>query len=431
MTVKVRNYTTGTSKLKLLDLYQGNSKLVSQTVYLYTGYGIEELISNGHHWPPPKGAVGDFGGNFSVRRAEWNLDPATGFIPLPGGTNVKSAGYWGMVPTESNHSPLSPTSLPAFIPETTMLAMGTKAWAQYKPTRSQGGFDQALGEAHQIPSVTKILSLKDAFKDMRRSVGWHKSFNWRSHTLLKSVSDNWLNYVFGWVPLINDITDLADNSLKLEKRLRQLYRDNGKAVRRSGPVGGAVTDTNVVNSYSSGGGYTFPAVTEGAFDPKDQHKAYTSTTTTQFKFSGRFRYYLQFSKKHLGFLEVGSREDYQLSRILFGGEISPQTLYEIMPWSWLIDWVAPLGDLIGNVVNDPIDNLTADYAYITAIQSSSESWVVRGKGKEIPGYTTSATLTKKLIQRRGASPYGFGLLFSDFSLKQLSILAALGYQKLV
>ena len=430
MTAKVRTYTTGSSKLKLLDLYQGKSVLVRQSTNMFKTYGIEELVSDGHPWPPKKGSVGNVGGNFSVRRAVWNHSPAYGYVPLPGGSNVKSAGFWGMVPTQTSSAKLGPSSLPSLIPETTMLAMGTKGWAQYKPTRSQGGLDQALGEAHQIPSVTKIKSLQDAFKRARREHGWHLPFNWRSRTLLKSVSDNYLNYVFGWVPLINDLTDLAANSLLLEKRLRQLHRDNGKAVRRKGPVGGTTTSTQVSNSHTESGGFCFPAVVEGPFDPKTQDLAYTKTTQTSFQFSGRFRYYLQFPTRKLGFLEVGSREDYQLARILFGGEITPQTLYEIMPWSWLIDWVAPLGDLIGNVVNDPIDNLTADYAFITGLQTTTESWVVRGRGKEIQPYVTSATLEKKVLQRRGASPYGFGLLWSDFSLKQLSILAALGYQKL-
>lgn len=430
MTVKVREFTTSANKLKLLDLYQGNKLLVQQPTYIFKTYGIEELVSDGHPWPPRKGTVGNVGGNFSVRRARWDVQPAIGYVPLPSGTVTKNAGYWGMVPTETSQSQLSSTNLPGLISESTMLAMGAKGWAQYKPTRSQGGLDQAIGEIHQLPSLSKIKNLQNAFKAAKAQHGWHLPFSWRSHRLLKDVSDNYLNYVFGWVPIINDTIDLAANTVRLEKRLRQLYRDNGKAVRRSGPVGSTTTSVSVTNSYNSGGGYCFPPVVEGPFDPKGQHKAITETTTTSFRFSGRFRYYIQFPKRNLGFLEVGSRYDYQLNRILFGGEITPQTLYEIMPWSWLIDWVAPLGDVIGNVVNDPIDNLTADYAFITGKQVSTKTYNVRGQGKEISPYDTTATLTQEVIQRRGASPYGFGLLWSDFSLKQLSILAALGYQKL-
>lgn len=424
---KARSFKTGTRAVFSPSYYNGEQIAIVAPVYDGYYYGYEELISQGHKWPPPRGSNGDFGGPFSVRRAQWKVQPGYGYISKPH-TGFVTRGATVQEPSEASHSQLGVLSLPAFISESTMLAMGTKGWAKYKPTRSQGGLDQALGEAHQIPSIMKIRNLKEAFKSAKAQHGWHLPIAWRTNRFLKDASDNYLNYVFGWVPLINDLADLVDNSWKLEKRLRQLIKDNGKPVMRRGPIDSTTTSSNSADSTTSGSGWLFP----GCGDSPVQTKHVSSQTTTKFTFSGRFRYYLNFheSTKKLAFGQIGSRENYQLTRLLYGGEITPQTLYNIMPWSWLIDWVAPLGDLIGNVVNDPIDNLTADFAYVTARSTSETSYRVRSSGTYCQPFETTATLSTELIQRRGASPYGFGLLWTDFSPKQLSILAALGYQKL-
>jgi hypothetical protein len=409
------------------DVYNGSQILFPTTRYDGSTHGLEVLVSSGHQWPPPKGAAtGDYGGSFSVRRSQWTRSGGYGVVNRPPG-GVISRGPFQQEITEISNAPFNPANLPPLINSSTMLAMGTKGWARYKPTRSQGGLDQALGEMHQIPSVHKIRNLKEAFKRAKAEHGWHLPIAWRTNRFLKDASDNYLNYMFGWVPLINDLSDLVVNSVKLESRLKQLIKDNGKPVRRSGPID-STSSTSAQYFHGNGSdGWLFPGVGGNLTDMK---KSVTVQSNTSFRFSGRFRYYINFQKAISKPIGVGSREQYALTRMLYGGEITPQTLYNVMPWSWLIDWVAPLGDLIGNVVNDPIDNLTADYAYVTAKQSTVTQYVVTASGPATQQFETTATLTQELTQRSGASPYGFGLLWSDFSLKQLSILAALGYQKL-
>jgi len=152
-------------------------------------------------------------------------------------------------------------------------------------------------------------------------------------------------------------------------------------------------------------------------------------SSSNYWFSGRFRYFIgpKGAQWALDKVHIPSREDYQLGRILFG--IDPTDLhlyYELMPWSWLVDWVVPVGPIIDNFVNDHADNLVADYAYIMAHVSTNEQEVVSGKLVGGPPFSCSYTRISESKQRRYASPYGFGISLTSLSPSRLAILAALG-----
>jgi hypothetical protein len=396
-----------------------------QSMSVFPGY--EVLVSGGHAWPPPRGySHADIGGDYSIRRCRSIPEPYWGemyrWIGSPGPTapNVYWKGY--SIPTAAYTGPLGPADPPSLVSPGTMLAKGTEGWNRYKPTASRGGLDQAIGEAHEIPSVTKIKDLRTAMLNMKHNAGWHRALG-------KAVGSNYLNYVFGWVPLINDLKDLAQNSLLLESRIRQLFKDNDKPVRRSGPVG-STNEATMEQSDDYFGGSAYPWLGFGSYEYPLKYSKHIQTKT-DFHFSGRFRYHLVDPRTYSGPIDyqIKPREAYQLQRILFGAEVTPATLYQLMPWSWLIDWVVPIGQIIDNVVNDPVDNLVADYAYISAHQTVTYHDTVSGTFKNGRPFTCGSQVFKESKQRTGASPYGFGLSYTGFSLKQLAILAALGLSR--
>jgi hypothetical protein len=211
--------------------------------------------------------------------------------------------------------------------------------------------------------------------------------------------------------------------------MRQLLKDSGKRVRRNGTIDHSFSSTQSTSS-SNPGGKTYPALASGLYE-KPETEFVTTSSSTKFSFAGRFMYHIIDPRSFDGgIFAIPSRERYQLQRILFGGEITPQTLYQIMPWSWLIDWVVPIGSIIDNFVNDSVDGLVADYAYVSGHQTTKLERVVQGKLRNGPTYECSSVLLDEVKQRTRASPYGFGLAFSGFSLKRLAILAALGFTKL-
>lgn len=428
MTVKSRSYPT----LLFRGHYNETRRGLTEIVYKADPrnrdfYGFETLVSYGHPWPPRKGYSSvNIGGDYSVRRSEQQVTPgyANGRSwigsPGPSALNYYFDGF--VIPNNAVNGVRTSSSLPAPVAGSTMLAQGTKGWARYKPTRSRGGLDQAIGEIHQIPTIYQVKRLREAMLNMRHNQGWERA-------LSKAAGENYLNYVFGWVPLISDLIDLVDNSYKLEARMRQLLRDNDKPVRRSGAVDSSAT-TSATNTSGSPAGLSYPALASPLYEINERESV-TTAYTQDFRFSGRFRYHIVDPRPYSdGKLTIKPREAYQLQRILFGGEFTPETLYNITPWTWLLDWVVPMGDIVNNFVNDAVDNLVADYAYISCHTLTTTTRVVQGKLRNGPPYQTSSVLRQEVKQRTGASPYGFGLTFGDLSPKRLAILAALGFTKL-
>jgi hypothetical protein len=114
---------------------------------------------------------------------------------------------------------------------------------------------------------------------------------------------------------------------------------------------------------------------------------------------------------------------------LYGGRVSPATIYKLFPWSWLIDWYATVGDVLSNLEAQLYDNLLAKYAYVMrhrVYSSVNESriWLKnRGVGQEQFCRWTQLVETK---DRAKANPFGFGLTMGDLSYRQMLILGALG-----
>jgi len=158
----------------------------------------------------------------------------------------------------------------------------------------------------------------------------------------------------------------------------------------------------------------------------------TLTVTDKIWFVGKFRYYIP---------DIGSSEwTKRTTRALYGANITPEVAWNLLPWSWLIDWFGNIGDVMSNMSSNAVDNLTADYAYIMRTQETrydmegattwnqlgsptGASWIPAGRVQK-RGWSTTTTKT-----RVGASPFGFGLTFDGLSTYQLGIAAALGISR--
>jgi hypothetical protein len=315
-------------------------------------------------------------------------------------------------------------ALPATLSSATLIAYGTAAWAKYKPTAQRGGLGQALGELKDLPTLPKLLAYRNALRQAGRNTKWSE--------LAKVTGHNHLNYTFGWVPLLSDIRDLIKNSLNIQKNLQQLIRDNGRPVRRSGKAGQTADSTTVVTTTGTGNPGLLPSLPSSCYSGT-WTKVVETRVITDYYFSARFRYYIDFQTT--GIFADNDRA-HRISKILLGVELSPYTLYQLMPWSWLVDWFTNLGSVVNNLVNDAGDNLVADYAYINGKSTTYTNTKVTFTLANSPGgdghggpYNASFEEIRTDFKRIAALPYGFGLTFSSLSPKQLGILAALGVTK--
>jgi hypothetical protein len=106
---------------------------------------------------------------------------------------------------------------------------------------------------------------------------------------------------------------------------------------------------------------------------------------------------------------------------LLGVDLTPEVLWNLSPWSWMLDWFGDFGDVMTNISNLGHDGTVMQYGYLIERKNIQQTWTATFNGQ--PLRTEVSYLTK---QRMPASPYGFGVKFEELSSKQLAILAALG-----
>jgi len=151
---------------------------------------------------------------------------------------------------------------------------------------------------------------------------------------------------------------------------------------------------------------------------------------TNSHFSGGFRFYypeISTALDHLAEIEHNAN-------LLLGTRLDPEVLWNLQPWTWLVDWFINFGDVLGNLSAIISDDLVMQYGYIMMeTRISKEITIPRGiRLSNFPGATyfdeKPLVLNLELHQkmRAFASPFGFGLTPEMFTPQQWAILAALG-----
>lgn len=232
----------------------------------------------------------------------------------------------------------------------------------------------------------------------------------------RDAAGEYLNWEFGIKPILSDLERVYQASLKAEEILLQLERDSGKLIRRKYrfPIEETV-DEEVKHKQSC---YIHP-VTSGTLQDHGTLTTRKRTTTTTW-FSGAYRYAVP---------ERASMSKLQEFRYLYGLTLDPSVVWEVVPWSWLVDWFSSTGDVIHNISALARDGLVLQYGYImrnTRIEYT-DTWVgplYRGSGWVTTRVSQSYFVETK--QRRPATPFGFGLDVSTLSPRQLAILTSIG-----
>jgi hypothetical protein len=144
---------------------------------------------------------------------------------------------------------------------------------------------------------------------------------------------------------------------------------------------------------------------------------------------GKFRYLLPPGPRNVAWTR-------KMVRRIMGARVTPDMVYQIMPWSWLADYFTGLGDFIKAVSPGVADRLICDYAYLMttevreATTECSQTFYANKKGDQAHTVRASCTIRDTLKMRRVASPFGWGLKDSDLSAHQVAILGALGLSRM-
>lgn len=378
-----------------------------------TFYDRQLTVSEGTGWPRDR-SVRDVGGPFDTIKmlyrnsdgsATFNASYPYSIYPARSKGNNFPHYVWGRhlgvapftVENPSDYDVLTwcPSS------DDSLTALGSKFIADTIPTNPMLDASVSLAELYRegLPKLLGATLLKS-------KVG-----------ALRGIAGEYLNYQFGWKPIVSDLKAAAKAIIDQESILLQLQRDSGRNVRRKRMLPSEV----VINSVGYDSGYP-SGIQHTAFDSSWLRTA-THLTREQW-FSGCYTFYFE-PKKMAEVSRIATE-----ARLLYGLTLTPEVVWNLAPWSWLVDWIANVGDVLHNVSAFSEDGLVLRYGYVMEQNSKR---VVRSNNVKFNTSTNSSypTTSNEVFSavrkmRRKATPYGFGLLESSFTTRQWAILAALG-----
>jgi hypothetical protein len=246
---------------------------------------------------------------------------------------------------------------------------------------------------------------------------------WRDRTLnLVHAGDEFLNFVFGWEPLIHDVREVAGAARQAAEVIQQYQRDAGKLVRRGEDWD---TEQTVSDNVVSMALRTNNTGFDSTFVASSGRVRVRSVTKRRKWFRGAFTYHIPDSivGNVLGAAPTAEK--------LFGSSLTPETLWELTPWSWAIDWFSNASSVFSNLTQMSQLGLVMPYGYVME-ESMTETTYTLQSGGFIEGLIGPAPVVSPMIlrtrvkKRIRANPFGFGVEWKGLSPLQIAILVALG-----
>lgn len=390
--------------------------------FTYQTYDWESKQSKSNLWSYRRDIPNcDLGGPFTLikytdHRKAHAFAWRTGFDPWSGHYAYDYAGFLLDRPSSPTLAQIQDTANNIQVDVIRLLAHGSTLLSKASPTRSQASMTTALVELKRDGLPRLSSATLQALTTPKRP---------RIASLTKGAASDYLNGQFGWLPFVSDIRKLALSVMNAEKLLSQLDRDSGKVVRRKS--GNRNQWTVVDESTTETEGYAgWPILITQAYSSVKPSKLFVhSRTVRAIWFSGAFVYHLPDNATQLGSL----RRLAQQARYLYGLSIAPDTLWSVVPWSWLIGWFTNIGDVFSNMSDQVSNQQVMKYGYVMAhtvrtITTTATIYLADGSIA-----TPSSVQVYEVKQRLPATPYGFDATWESFTGSQLAVLAALGLSR--
>jgi hypothetical protein len=377
-------------------------------------------VSEGHPYSSIRKSTDDIGGEFYTikqyvsQKRKHLVDDITLKYKLFGSIPV-TRSYSGLVVPEYPRTNKGLIIFPATIESsrTKLEQLGTTAISRCNPGNPASQAATFLGE-----------TVKDGFPSIPVLRSWE-----RKTKAAQALGHEYLNLAFGWLPMVRDIDSMTQTLRHANSVLAQYERDAGKQVRRTYrfPTERSVDTTSYDNAY--------PAFVNGGLIHSGGKLTIVVDKTIERWFSGAFTYHLP-----SGYDTRNAMDRAALVSKLLGLEITPDTVWNLLPWSWAADWVSNAGDVVNNISRFANLGLIMRYGYMMEHTIVSHTYKLEGASlykegnpgqlvKGDPLHTNSITFVTETKRRIRANPYGFGLSWDGLSAFQVSVLSALGISR--
>lgn len=158
--------------------------------------------------------------------------------------------------------------------------------------------------------------------------------------IVAQIAESNVNFHFDYAPLVGDVTKMLQFHDLVEKRIKRLHRLRDRGLRSTISLG---QDTFT----DSGGAFSL------GFYPLDT-SPWKATTTADCKV------WCRWEPTDDSLITMSSSEMRDLAwRAVTGMNISFATAWELLPWSWLIDWFSSIGDYL-NAHRNTVPSYLAD-----------------------------------------------------------------------
>lgn len=244
---------------------------------------------------------------------------------------------------------------------------------------------------------------------------------------LKEAGSSYLNVVFGWVPTIGDLIKFIETLLHIDSLI---YGETER--RKRGDIGGSKTATK--RSYGAVGG--MQSMIRGSGEEETAISFFSpyytarATSTWDRRLSARYAGLARPNKVSESFVDKA----YETLRNT--GVVYDQIVWDLTPFSWLVDWFLSIGSSIANAsaFSPSSGRWNVDYAYVTTaynLVANGEFETMYNRAYATDWYTSGRKTfgVQRILHRQQATPFGFGTRLDGLSASQFAILAALGLAK--
>jgi hypothetical protein len=257
-----------------------------------------------------------------------------------------------------------------YIPSTSYNVIRTTEQADATTYFNKYGYGllrDTLPEHPQFNLFYNIAELKDIPVMLRNTVRLFKDFQ-SELSSMKGIGDQYLNYKFGWESTVNAVKDLLYTPTRIAKRINYLLKRRGKPTTYR-------TKKTFLTEVSS--------VPSATFYLYATESLKASGISTSRKVELRLMLNATLDFPNVSIPEVRS----DLWTTLLGAYPTPTDLFNLVPWTWLIDWFSGAGDyltLIDRISRDPS---LVNFGFISYVSSGRINYT----------YETQTTSTHAII----------------------------------
>lgn len=340
------------------------------------------------------GGTRDIGGPFLLTKNEYLFRPGKVF----GTDNSTWRTNGSQIYCEFSNSDITP----GILSDSALNSLGATAYARSNPANPVSSASTFLGEA-----------LADGFPSMIGHETWQERANYA-----RSAGSDYLNVEFGWLPLVSDIRSFASAVRNHHKIVSDFHEGSGKKTRfgyRFPATTSTTQNYNLRRAHIAGWDY--------AAAVRDVDGIYSNSLVQEKWFKGCITYYSPVGNDLFSKFQRWNED----ANKLFGINITPDTLWNVAPWSWAVDWFTNAGDVVNNISSRIFDGVVLLYGYMMNQSEQRTEWTANSSTRNGQTWSSCGTFRRiKSCQRMPAHPYGFGVTDTSLTKSQAAITAALG-----